>query len=106
MIALFAPELPRWGFESLALRLENDDGVLIEEHFFDDSDAARAFLAGAVLEVGVLDERVREIHFPGPGVGVGLFPTAEEATLTLEVTTSRRGARFELGFLVGSAPLD
>jgi hypothetical protein len=130
-IGLFAPELRRLGFESLRVTLVNGDEVLFDEAF-DDHEAARDFLDGALLEVGKLsayrrntwdevaadgtfDDRqaARDFH-DGALLEVGVisryrrttFPGLIQgvATLRLELVTDARGAGLGLAFLVAGAP--
>jgi hypothetical protein len=95
-IGLFAPELRRSGFESLRVTLVKADELLFDETF-DDPQAARRFLDGALLEVGVIGG-----NLPRP------FPGAREnaAALRLELVTDARGAGLGLAFLVATAPVE
>ena len=94
-IGLFAPELRRFGFESLRVMLVNVDEVLFDETF-DDPQAARGFLDGALLEVGAIGQ------YPwNPYRGLG----HNSAILRLELVTDARGAGLGLAFLVASAPV-
>jgi hypothetical protein len=94
-IGLFAPELRRFGFESLRVTLVNADEVLFDEAF-GDPQAARRFLHGALLEVGVISGYERNTF-------LGIIQSA--ATLRLELVTDARGAGLRLAFLVASVPV-
>lgn len=93
-IGLFAPQIHERGFVSLHLSLENGEDLLVDESF-DSAAAARAFLDGALLEVGPIETG----PFPLP-------PSAQlgKALLRVELVTSRPGAGLSLDFLVGTAP--
>jgi hypothetical protein len=79
-VVLLSPELSRWGFEELRVRLQKDGEMPLDEAItFTDAAAARAWLDGQVIEVGTLGG----VGIPFPWLGAVGSSDAAEATVII-----------------------
>ena len=79
-VVLLSPELSRWGFEELRVRLHKDGEMPLDEAItFTNAAAARAWLDGQVIEVGTLGG----VEIPFPWLGAVGSSDAAEATVTI-----------------------